>query len=194
MKFIARSLVATVLVASLGAVGAAGTVSAASACPARSSAPKFSQWGDQNLYFVAPQARFEGATGQWTRTGSAGVVAEQSPWRINGATDSKAMRLPAGASITSPPICVAANQESMRFFFKSPGTGKLRVTLSVTTGGTTAYSSLAFNAQAGWNVSQVFAFPAARNAVGDQWITVSIAAEGGTWLVDDVMVDPWITR
>ena len=64
---------------------------------------------------MAPQGTFEGRTGTWTRTGGAAVVNDQAPWRINGGNHGKA----------SQACCVAANEESLRFFYESPGSGSI---------------------------------------------------------------------
>ncbi len=195
MRFIARVLAAATLVSGIGVIGATSTASAATTCPSRSMSQKFARWGDPNLYFVAPQGTFEGSTGQWTRTAGAGVVADQAPWRINGPGHGRAMRLPAGASITSQAFCVAANEETLRFFYKSPGSGQLTVRMEVTTAQGTAISTWGFGtATQGWEVSPVINLPSMRDSNGDQWITLTFSSSGGTWLVDDVMVDPWIAR
>jgi hypothetical protein len=195
MRFIARVVAATALVTSIGVIGASTSASAATACPSRSMSKKFAQWGDDNLYFTAPQATFEGSVGQWARSGGAGVVNDQAPWRINGSKHSKAMQLQPGASITLRSFCVAANEETLRFFYKSPGSGQLSVRMEVRTEQGTAISTWGFGTSAqGWGVSPIIKLPSLRDSNGDQWITLTFSSSGGTWLVDDVMIDPWIAR
>ena len=195
MRLIARTLVGAALISSVAVIGASASASAATACPARSMAPKFAAWGDQNQYFVSPEGTFEGASRSWTRAGGAAVVADQAPWRVNGSDHSKAMRLPAGASITATAFCVAANEESLRFFFKSPGSGSLSIQMTVANDHGQAMNTYGFaTAQAGWGVSPITNMPSLRDSNGDQWVTLTFRSSGGTWLVDDVMVDPWISR
>lgn len=195
MRHFARAIAAATLISSIGVIGASASVSAATACPTRSMAPKFAQWGDSNQYFVAPQGTFEGRTGMWTRAGGAGVVADQAPWRINGGNHGKAMRLPSGASITSQAFCVAANEESLRFFYKSPGSGSISIRMDVANAHGQAISTYGFGtSQAGWGVSPIINLPSLRDSNGDQWVTLTFTSTGGSWLVDDVMVDPWIAR
>ena len=195
MRLLARALAAATLLSAIGVAGLSASASAATKCPTRSTKAAFSQWGDQNQYFVANNGRFEAGAKDWTLLGGARVVTDQAPWKINGANDSKALQLPAAATAESVSICVAANEESLRFFYKSPGTGSLKVRMDVDDDTGSASSVFGFGtSQQGWGVSPIIKLPSLRDADGDQWIVLTFEATGGTWLVDDVMVDPWITR
>ena len=195
MRLIARALAAATLVSAVAVVGAVGSASAATKCPARTTKASFAQWGDSNQYFVANNGRFEDGTRDWTLAGGAGITADQAIWRINGSGDSKALRLPSGSSAKSVSICVASNEESLRFFYKSPGTGSVTIRMDVANATGWAYRYYTFStSRTGWGVSPVIDLPSLRDADGDQSITITFSASGGTWLVDDVMIDPWIAR
>lgn len=195
MRLLARALAAATLLSAIGVAGLSTSASAATKCPTRSTKAAFSQWGDQNQYFVANNGRFEGGTKDWTLAGGASIVTDQATWKVNGASDKKALSLPSGTSATSVSICVAANEESLRFFYKSPGTGSVKIRMDVADSTGWAYSWYSFGTtRQGWGVSPIIKLPSLRDADGDQWITLTFESTGGTWLVDDVMIDPWIAR
>ena len=154
MRLLARALAAATLLSAIGVAGLSTSASAATKCPARSTKAAFSQWGDQNQYFVANNGRFEGGTKDWTLTGGASIVADQASWKINGANDKKALSLPSGSSAKSVSICVAANEESLRFFYRSPGTGTLTIRMDVADSSGWAYSYYTlWTTQKTWAVS-----------------------------------------
>lgn len=76
----------------------------------------FSAWGDNAFYTPAPDAGIESGAAGWTLAGGASVVDDNEPWRIGGASDSKALDLPEGSSAVSPPMCVDATFPHFRLF------------------------------------------------------------------------------
>jgi hypothetical protein len=178
-------------------------------CGVRSATPAFAAWGDQNSYFVAPGGSFEyvdtaGVDVVWARTsgrstidrlGAALRVAENNPFNVSG-VGRKSLKITGNRSFVSPRFCVASDEDALRFVVKSPKTGAplhAYVNVQSAAGASTVDYDIP-SAGAEWKVTDALKLPNLRDAKGEQWITITISgAPGTTWLVDDVMVDPWRT-
>jgi hypothetical protein len=184
-------------VPALAALAATATEAAAPLpCGTRTAATPFTAWGDKNLYFTLPGGSFESGLRGWTVSGGATTVAENEPWKVLSSSHSSALGLPPGAAATSPAMCIASDEDSVRFFYKSPGvsTAALRVTIHVVSGVNVADNQLTIDGgTAGWVVSPRIMMPDIRDASGRQTVTVGFDQVNGQadWLVDDVEVDPW---
>ena len=156
---LAATIVAGTTAVSTGAIAG----SAAAACASRTTFQAFSQWGDANQYFVAPNATFESGTSGWTMyagVGSPSVVADQEPWRINGAGHSKALQLPAYSTAMPPNICLNSNEEWMRFFYKDPAVSGAQLLVKIeawSSAGRTVQEIRINSGSAGWQVSKQIA-------------------------------------
>ena len=97
-------------------------------CEGRVIEQPFAAFGDPLDYFLAPDGDFSGGASGWELAG-AEVVAENEPYYVHGGDTAAAVRLESGASATSPTICVAEDDPTMRFFARSTGdpTGTLDV-------------------------------------------------------------------
>lgn len=191
-------------VTGLAVVLAAGTVAsqaspaAAATCPARTLSKPFSSFGDTNDYFLAPDATFESGTGSWALS-SASVVSGNEPWKVFGSTHAKSLKLNASGTATTPSMCIATAEDSMRFFYRSPGVAgaKLHVHIHVTSGVNVATNDYDVDGTvAGWAVSQRIMLPDIRDASGMQTITITFQPRNSstaTWQLDDVSIDPWRT-
>src|SRR3954447_22121352 len=84
-------IITSVALLALGAGTASAGVLVASApsCDNGAVSQPFAQWGDDNPYFLAPGGSFEGSLGGWD-AGRSRVVADQEPWRVHGAGESRA--------------------------------------------------------------------------------------------------------
>lgn len=192
-----RLAVATALGAgSVAGLAGAPAALSATACPARTITTPFTAWGDTNSYFKLDQADFEGSFSAWWLSG-AYSVGENEPWRINGSADTKSMAVPNWGSVTIYSVCVAKNEDSFRFFAKAPGlsTAKLSIQTTVDNGtykGTANYTLS--SSASGWLVSPRFKFPDVYDANDTEWVQITIQNQGGgTWYLDDIMIDPWRT-
>ncbi len=197
MQLIKRAVVVATIITSLGVVGTAGTAMAGP-CETRTTSRSFARWGDNNLYFVANGGTFEGSRSPWTTWGGAGVASGQNSHAING-HGQRAMRLPSWSTAMSPSMCVFANEESLRFFYRAPAGGRtMEVHIEVVgQNGYAASTSYVTSSSSRWEVSPIIDMPNVRGADGQQWITVyftPIDGRWGSWLVDDVMIDPWVAR
>src|SRR3712207_5304708 len=105
------------------AVVAALPSAAEAACPEKASRQVFSRFGDSNWYFAAPGGTFEPGVAAWTLNGSSVVLGNET-YFVNSSADRQSLRVPAGASATSPPFCVSVEHPTLRLFAKKlSGTG-----------------------------------------------------------------------
>jgi hypothetical protein len=103
--------------------GQAGLITGLLSCPGVTYSQPFTNWGDDNSYFMATGGSFEG-TNSWKLAGGAAVVSGNEPFYLNSSRDSRSLMLPAGSSATSPAMCLAALSPHMRLIGKaSDGSG-----------------------------------------------------------------------
>lgn len=79
----------------------------------------FTRWLDNANYKLVDGGAFEDGTAGWTLTGGARVVDGNASQKVNGASDSRSLSLPAGSSATTPPVCVGIDEPTLRYFAKS---------------------------------------------------------------------------
>jgi hypothetical protein len=204
MKY-SKRLAATALslgIAVVGAVTSSGTAAAAS-CPQRPTTQAFSRWGDLNSYFLVPGGSFESGTSSWmlyaSDHGSIKTTASQEPWKVNGSTHSRSLRLPAYSTAQSSNICLASNEEFGRFFYNDPGVRGASLLVKVEAWSSAGRMNTELripSGAAGWRVSPQIVMPNKRDSAGDQWITITMTPVDApaAWSIDDVMIDPWISR
>jgi len=190
--------------AAITAIGAAALFMPAAAhadirCQSRTTTTPFKAWSDSNSYFVAPNGNFESGTTNWFLSGSASVITENEPWKINSSLHAKSMRLPSGASARVEKFCVNSAEDSIRFFFKRPTTtgAGLRAAIRVTSGVNVATNDYTVGTgTAGWGLSERIMLPDIRDASGQQWVEITFfpTNTAATWQVDDLMIDPWRTN
>jgi hypothetical protein len=187
-------LIVSVLLLSIVAPATAGAEDGAR-CEGRVIEQPFVAWGDLADYFLAPDGDFSGGAAGWELAG-AEVVEENEPYYVHGESAPAAVRLESGASATSPTICVAETDPTMRFFARSAGdpTGTLDVEVlytdelgepqSLTIGSVAGDTALEWTPTA--------AMPITVN-VYEMAVSFRFTAHGtgSAWLVDDVYVDPY---
>jgi hypothetical protein len=173
---------------------AAGT---ASFCPpAGAVATPFLPWGDQSSYALAPDGGLEGGGVGWMLAGGAAVVSGNESYHVHGAADHRMLYLPAGASATTPPLCVDSSVPTMRFFVaRAAGFGsRLSVeALYADPGGTSAWHPLGTVASAGfgWQPSRVLRLPTRIQSPSVRF-RFSVSRGAGGYRLDDLYVDPYI--
>lgn len=196
------------LIAATAATGISSltSVGAASAgweqpCETRELSKAFSQWGDTNDYFLVTGGDFERTSlDAWKYDkGAQPAIGQQSPWKVNGQEDRVGLRLPSGSSARTLDICVMVDEEVMRFFYKAPGQrgAQLRVTIEAESDmGEAKGFWTADGSSAGWKVSPPIPLPNVRGEDGRQEIEITFMPIGqrATWIIDDVMIDPWKSR
>jgi hypothetical protein len=189
-----------------GAASAGVLVQSAPNCDNGAVSQPFAQWDDDNYYFLAPSGNFEGSLDGWN-TGRASVVSDQEPWQVNGDGGSKALRIPAGGSVTTSTMCVGLEHPTMRFFAHRSGGGLLGSTSQlVVTARTETSLGLVVDVPVIGLVNGLAGNGTAWNKTQTQIVTSSLlpllpgehtpiqfrftAVGTGDWVIDDVNVDP----
>jgi hypothetical protein len=167
----------------------------ASRCTDRVIEQPFTQFGDLADYFLAPDGDFSAGGTGWTLDGAA-VVDENEPFAVHGGDIPASAWLDGGASATSPPICVALDDPTMRFFARSAGgpTGVLAVDVlySDANGEPQALRIGMVNADEASEWTPVAPLPITANTTEmDVQFRFTALGAGSEWLIDDVYVDPY---
>jgi len=204
LKIAAIGAVTLALVAGATPASAGVLVQTAQSCDEQSLSQPFARFGDFANYTPVPGGSFESGSQAWTLAGGARVVSGNEAFNVRSAADSKSLYLPAGASATSPAMCVGLTEPTLRWFHKSSGS------LLGLTGVMTV--EVLFEDSLG----QVVALPIGAGVLGTSWqpslpavVTASLLpllpdqktavafrfrALSGSWNLDDVYVDPYGRR
>jgi hypothetical protein len=171
-------------------------------CPAQTIEHPFARWLDGGNYVLAPGGTFEGSLTGWKLTGGAQVVAGSETFAAHAPGEKKALLLPSGSSATTPPICVAVLDPTMRYFAANDGglLSLLRVDVIYhPPGGGTLTLPLGLNALGSKNWA-----PSLPVIVGADLLGVLNGGQatvqfrfvptglGAKWRIDDVYVDPFL--
>jgi hypothetical protein len=202
-----RRRLAAVLTAAT-ALACAALPAVASAAPAVSTgclpdalvSTPFTAWNDANNYILAPGGTFEGASG-WSGAGAV-VVADQEPWKIAGAADGQALRIPSGGYASSAPACLDPTYPTFRLFARN--TANLKGTLHVeaayrdTKGKVQSVDAGDVKATAsGWFLSNPLKIQVKYGTEINASSPVVFVLEsmgGSDWRIDDVAIDPFARR
>jgi hypothetical protein len=144
----------------------------------------------------------------WTVSGSAKVVSGNESFDVHSAGDRYSLSLPAGSSVTSPPMCISLLNSKMRFFNRNAGDPGARLKVQVLyNGGVGGLLSTVTKLLGVSDVGYVTA--------GDAWqpstpiamlsgtlplLTSSVQFRftpmdsSGAWQIDDVYLDPVMHR
>jgi hypothetical protein len=193
-----RRVRATVVVGLVGgaitmAVGAAPAAAGLGiACPTPTSMP-FVGWNDYAYYAFSPDGGFEGGGSGWTLSGGAKVVPGNELFFVHSAADKLSLSLPAGASATSPPMCISLLSSKMRFLSRGNYGSKVKVqiiyrgllsqVLGVFDGGTISPSGT-------WNASPAISMLGGTLPLLATSASFRFTAVGAAASVDDVYLDP----
>lgn len=197
-----RTVFAVVVATAALAVGAPAATAGVLVASAPDCAPKptgkpFAPWGDKADYNLAPGGAFEGGAGSWQLNG-ASIVDGNEPWKVNRASDSRSLRLPPGASATSPVMCVGLEHPTLRFFTRDNRALVFTLTVEVifeTSLGLKASAPVGVLLPGGqWKPSPPLLvvanllplLPGEHTPVQFRVRSVGL----GTWFVDDFYVDP----
>lgn len=162
----------------------------------------FAPWGDDHLYWLAPNGGLESGSAGWSLRNGASVVSGNEPFLRSGG---HSLALPSGSSATTPTICIGRDNPYVRFFASDAGGGDaglhVRVTwfgLLNTVLGITDVTT--YGAGRDWDAVD----PLRSGGGGDVLLPIlgSTSARieftpigsGSRWHVDDVYVDPMIKR
>jgi hypothetical protein len=162
----------------------------------------FSAWDDHADYALAPGGDFETAAAGWTLSGGASVTAGNQPFAI-GTVGRSSLRLPAGSSATSPPMCIDSSYPHFRVFARHTGRTKSELRAEVlflnqkgdvksSASGTVVATSPAWSPTGSLRIGVTF-----NTAVAGGAAPVAFRFTSGkdvTWQIDDVYVDPRMRR
>ncbi len=169
------------------------------ACNGAQLSQPFAPWGDSSSYELLSGGNFEGSLAGWTLSGGARTVAGGEPARVPGSNGARSLLLPAGASAQSPATCVNASYPTFRFFARDSGlTSSVLVQVVFTTLHVTLTESLGVVTLAGsWQPTPVMltnALVSGALSGGTGEVAIRFTAVGGSSQVDDVFIDPRMTR
>jgi hypothetical protein len=157
----------------------------------------FAPWGDNSNYKLADGGDFENGTDGWALTGGAHVVAGNASAKLGGADDAYSLQLPAGATATTPPVCVGLNEPTLRFFSRKNSGLLSTMVVSVevqTSIGVWVTLPIGVDLGGAWHPSLPMLvvanllplLPPDQTAVKFKFAPLL----GGSWQIDDVYVDP----
>jgi hypothetical protein len=160
----------------------------------------FAQWGDRDGYCAFPNLGFENGSAGWTLNGDASVVSDNEPWQVSG-PGSSALRLAPGASALSSPLPISLIDPWVRFFAKNGGAnGSLSVQVVFqgplgNTLGVLNQGSLSTFGYASWSPTHpILSALALPLGTATAEMLVKNTATRGNWLVDDVYLDPCVSK
>jgi len=164
----------------------------ASACEGQALEQPFERWGDRAHYTLVGDGDLSGGGAGWDLDG-AGVVADNEPWWVHGPGAPRALRLGAGDSATTPPMCVSLAHPTMRFFLRNRGglLGTLKVDVVMSNGLTLPVGVVpGLLGDDDWAPSAPL--PVVGNLLDDEVsFRFSAVGLGGSYVIDDVYVDPY---
>ena len=172
---------------------------ALASCPTQPVSTPFSQWGDNNNYFLVPGGSFEGTADQvgWTLSG-ASLTQGNEPFYVGSSSDSQSLTISGGGSAISPFFCVDNTMGSFRFIAQQiEAGGGLHVYALVQTADgvqTVPVARLFDGSMPSWAPTQPITGDT-QDLSDDQTLQValefSVHASAASWQIDDVYVDPY---
>jgi hypothetical protein len=185
----------------------ATTASAAGTCVFPVTSAPFQPWGDTSSYFLAPGGDFESTVTDWGTAGGAAVVPGNEIYDVGGA-GAGSLALPSTAAVaTTPTICVTSDAPVFRMMIKNNGNlghidGQLAVYLNFTgaDGKAQQVKIAALKVTStGWTLSPRISFvqylsTPLKTGYTSVSFTIKPNDTHGNWQIDDVYVDPWISR
>ncbi len=191
--------------AALAAVATALAVSAlpaaaSAACPETPTTKAFAQFGDTADYSPVPGGDFEAGGAGWTLSRTA-ALGENERFKVRAPSDARSLVVKPGGEAVSPPLCVSKAHPTFRFFARQLdgawATMFVKLRVSEAGGATRDMPVTALSKGFGrWEPSpSVMLAKALPLWQKDQTATVRLVfapmAGGGSWAIDDVMVDPF---
>ena len=157
----------------------------------------FLRWLDLARYTLVPDGTLERGAAGWTLS-RASVVTGNESFFVHATGDTRSLRLPAGSSATTPPLCVGILHPTLRFFARNTGAAlsvlKVEVLFEDALGRVWSLPIGAILGGSSWRptlptlvvANLLPLLPGQNTAVAFRFTTVG----AGTWQVDDVYVDP----
>jgi hypothetical protein len=162
----------------------------------------FLSFKDDRDYVLAPGGAFEDASlDGWAIEGGAGVALGNEPFNLRGTSDSYSLSLPAGASATSPLMCVDLHWPTMRFVAKQAAEKDAELEVEVLYPEAEAKKATWHEAKKlkaklkdGWRPTDDVKLSPDRGGkfAGGRPVALRFTntSEDGVWQIDNVYVDP----
>lgn len=165
-----------------------------STCVTEASKP-FAPWGDYANYVLMPGGAFERSGPSWSLNGGAKVVRGNEPYYVHSRSDGYSLRLPAGSTATTPPMCFDFGDWKLRFFaVGAPGQLRIKIRVKSLLGVVSLLDAGTVNTSSTWQPSPEMQLLLtniggllATDAISLQFSPVGTA----TVQVDDGYLDPW---
>ncbi|WP_409483912.1 hypothetical protein [Arsenicicoccus dermatophilus] len=197
----------TVAALSLGLAMPVGTAHAApgptppsppsqSGCPVPPTSQALASFGDDGWYYLVTNGSFADGLTSWRTTGGATAAPDSAPQDVMRAGGGS-LSLPYGATATSDSFCTDSTHDRARFFYRGTGRPGSALRIRVTSTSNVLYSSsytttyVLDGGSTQWQLSPTMVVPDWTDETGKQQTTVAFEAVGGSFQVDDVVVDPW---
>jgi hypothetical protein len=188
-----------VFAASAVAQEPATTADSVDSCTEPTLEQPFSDVGDNRDYVLAPGGAFEDPTAPgWSLSGGAAVVDATDPLALGSSGDSNALSLPPGSSAVSPAMCVDLHYPTMRFVgaqLTDKNSG-LHVEVLYPSSKKQEWDkagTVKATDDDGWHATKDVDIRPEYGGKTAGWRLVALqftAEDRGTWLIDDVFVDP----
>jgi hypothetical protein len=162
------------------------------ACPSPTTTP-FAAWSDYAHYAFLPDGGFESGGSGWSLSGGARAVSGNESFYVHSKLDKTSLSLPAGASATSPPMCISLLSSKMRLVARGDAGSKVKVqilyrgllssVLGILDGGT-------YTVGGPWNASPQIGMLGGVLPLLTSGVSFRFTAVGGAAAIDDVYLDP----
>jgi hypothetical protein len=185
----------TVVAAAVPAASAGSLLGLNNDCGATSQ--PFARFGDSRLYTFGTNGGLESGGAGWALSG-ASVVNGNESYYVHSTADRYSLTLPAGATATTPQLCMGTTSTVVRFFDRSANGGKLRVQIVLrnalgTVLGVVDWTTI--QGSSAWQPSpSLLNLDSLLGLLGVSSIQLKFTALSGTSQIDDVYVDPWWSR
>ena len=162
----------------------------------------FMSFEDSRDYVLAPGGSFEDPTlAGWSLEDGAGVTTGNEPFKIRGLSDNNSLALPAGASATSPTMCVDLHWPTMRFVATQTGEKDAELEVEVLypeadDKKATWHGAKKFKAKSrdGWRPTDDVKLSPDRGGkfAGGRPVALRFTntSDRGSWQIDNVYIDP----
>jgi hypothetical protein len=168
----------------------------------------FAPWGDYAKYAFVPNGGFEsGATG-WKLSGGAQVVSGNESFYVHGPRERYSLRMPPGSTATTAPMCISLFSGKMRFFTANAGAPTARLKVQVlynggvgsllgTVGKLLGLAEVGYvTSGAAWQPSPPIGMLGGTLPLLTSSVQFRFSApyDGGNFRLDDVYLDPFLSR
>ena len=162
-----------------------------SVCETTVSQP-FARWGDSSSYVLVPGGSFEPGSPAWALSGGARVVSGNEPFYVHSKNDKYSLYMPAGSSVTTPPMCFAPGDWKVRFF-ATGGTVRVKIVVKSLLGVLSVLDAGTVSSGGTWQPSAELKLYLTNLGAVLATDSISLRLEAGSTSVriDDAYLDPW---